>query len=82
MTVGFHLLRTAASRMQSKFGFRSLKQLLPKHVWARLRCRQRNRMEIMPGRLKDWQRVTTRHDKSPLVFLSSVALTKTVILWL
>jgi transposase len=46
------------------------------------RYRTRNRIEIMFGRLKDWRRVATRHDRSPNVFLSAIALAATVIFWL
>ena len=45
---------------------------------------KRNRIEIMFGRLKDWRRVATRHDRSPTVFLSAIAiaLAATVLFWL
>lgn len=46
------------------------------------RYKRRNRIEIMFGRLKDWRRVATRHDRRPEVFLSDVALAATVIFWL
>ena len=44
--------------------------------------RQRNRIEIMFGRLKDWRRVATRYDRCPTVFFSAIALAATVIFWL
>lgn len=46
------------------------------------RYRKRNRIEIMFGRLKDWRRVATRYDRSPIVFLSAIALAATVLFWL
>ena len=46
------------------------------------RYKQRNRIEIMFGRLKDWRRVATRYDRCPKVFLSAIALAATVIYWL
>ena len=46
------------------------------------RCKRRNRIEIMFGRLKDWRRVATRYDRCPKVFLSAIALAATVIFWL
>ena len=46
------------------------------------RCRRRDRIEIMSGRLKDWRRVATRHDRCPKVFPSAIALAATVIFWL
>ena len=46
------------------------------------RYKGRNRIEIMFGRLKDWRRVATRHDRCPKVFLSAIALAAIVIYWL
>ena len=46
------------------------------------RYKQRNRIEIMFGRLKDWRCVATRCDRCPKVFLSAIALAVTVIYWL
>ena len=43
------------------------------------RCRRRNRIEIMFGRLKDWRRVATRYDRCSKVFLSAIALAAVVI---
>ena len=42
------------------------------------RYRRRSRIEIMFGRLKDWRRVATCHDRCPKVFLSAIALAATV----
>lgn len=38
------------------------------------RCKRRNRIEILFGRLKDWHRMATRDDRGPKVFLSAIAL--------
>lgn len=46
------------------------------------RCKCRNRIKIMFGRLKDWRRVATRYDRCPKVFLSEIALAATIIYWL
>jgi transposase len=46
------------------------------------RDKRRNRIEIMFGRLKDWRRAATRHDRCPKVFLSEVARAATVMFWL
>ncbi len=46
------------------------------------RYKRRNRIEIMFGRLKDWQRVATRYGRCPKVFLSAIALAALVIYWL
>jgi hypothetical protein len=46
------------------------------------RYKRRNRIERMFGRLKNWRRFATRNDRSPTVFLSTIALAATVIFWL
>jgi transposase len=46
------------------------------------RYKQRNRIERMFGRLKDWRRIATRYNRSPTVFLSAMALAVAVIFWL
>ena len=46
------------------------------------RYKRRNRIEIMFGRLKDWQRVATRYDRCPKVFPSAIVLAALVIYWL
>ncbi len=43
------------------------------------RCKRRNRIEIMFGRLKDWRRIATRYDRCPIAFLSAIALDAAVI---
>jgi transposase len=50
--------------------------------YGKRRCRRRNRIERMFGRLKDWRHVATRYDRCPKVFLSAIALAATVIFWL
>lgn len=56
---------------------------LPKPAkYDKRRCKRRNRIEIMVGRLKDWRWVATRYDRCPKVFLSAVALAATVMSWL
>jgi transposase len=44
--------------------------------------RQRNRIERMFGRLKDFRRVATRYDKLARNFLSAAILAATVLWWL
>ena len=46
------------------------------------RCKRRNLIEIMFGRLKDWQRVATQYDRCPSTFFSVIALAATVLFWL
>ena len=42
----------------------------------------RHKIEVMFGRLKDWRRIAMRFDRSPIVFLSAIALAALVIYWL
>jgi transposase len=42
------------------------------------RYKRRYRIEIMFGRLKDWRRVATRHDRCPETFFSAIMLAATV----
>ena len=44
--------------------------------------RQRHRIEIMFGRIKDWRRIHTRYDRCAHTFMSAIALAATVIFWL
>jgi transposase len=44
--------------------------------------RQRNVIERMFGRLKDWRRIATRFDRKGKIFLAAIALAATVIWWL
>ena len=44
--------------------------------------RQRHRIEIMFGRLKDWRRVATRYDRCAHTFFSAICIAATVIFWL
>jgi transposase len=44
--------------------------------------RQRHRIEIMFGRLKDWRRIATRYDRCAHTFFSGITLAATVIFWL
>jgi transposase len=44
--------------------------------------KQRNRIERMFGRLKDWRRIATRYDRCAHTFLSAICIAATVIFWL
>ena len=44
--------------------------------------RQRHKIEIMFGRLKDWRRIHTRYDRCAHTFMSAIALAASVIFWL
>jgi putative transposase len=44
--------------------------------------RQRHRIEIMFGRLKDWRRIAMRYDRCAQTFFSAITLAATIIFWL
>jgi transposase len=44
--------------------------------------KQRNLVERMFGRLKDWRRIATRYDRCAHTFMSAIAIAATVIFWL
>ena len=44
--------------------------------------RQRHKIEIMFGKLKDWRRIHTRYDRCAHTFMSAICIAATVIFWL
>ena len=44
--------------------------------------RQRDRIEIAFGRLKDWRRIATRYDRCPTTFFGAITIATIVIFWL
>jgi transposase len=44
--------------------------------------KQRHRVEIMFGRLKDWRRVATRYDRCAHTFFSAICIAAVVIFWI
>ena len=44
--------------------------------------RERHKIEIMFGRLKDWRRIHTRYDRCAHAFFSAICIAATVIFWL
>jgi putative transposase len=44
--------------------------------------RQRHRIEIMFGRLKDWRRIAMRYDRCAHTFFAAITLAATVTFWL
>jgi transposase len=58
---------------------RSRKQPIPHDT---ILYRQRHRIEIMFGRLKDWRRIAMRYDRCALTFFSAITLAATVTFWL
>jgi putative transposase len=47
-----------------------------------VRYKQRNRIEHMFGRLKDWRRIAMRYDRCAHTFVSAISIAATVIFWL
>jgi transposase len=45
------------------------------------RYKQRNLIERMLGRLKDWRRIATRHDRCAHTFMPAIRIAATVIFW-
>lgn len=44
--------------------------------------RQRHRIEIAFGRLKDWRRIATRYDRCATTFFGAITLAVVIIFWL
>ncbi len=44
--------------------------------------KQRHKVEIMFGRLKDWRRVATRYDRCAHIYFSSICIAATMIFWI
>ena len=44
--------------------------------------KQRNLVERMFGRLKDWRRIATRYDRCAHTFMSAICIAAAVIFWL
>ena len=44
--------------------------------------KQRYRVEVMFGRLKDWRRIAMRSDRCAHTFFSAITLAATIIFWL
>ena len=44
--------------------------------------KQRNRIERMFGRLKDWRRIAMRYDRCAHTFFSAICIAAAVIFWL
>jgi|SRR3546814_3324273 transposase len=44
--------------------------------------RQRHKIEIMFGRLKDWRRIHTRYDRCAHTFMPAICIAAAVIFWL
>ena len=53
-----------------------------KNCFSAVLYRNRNVIERMFGRLKDFRRIATRYDRNAATYLAAVALAATVIYWL
>lgn len=51
-------------------------------LYDRTLYRQRHRIETMFGRLKDWRRVATRHDRYAHTFFSAICIAAIITFWL
>ena len=58
---------------------RSRKTLVP---YDTALYRQRHRIEVMFGRLKDWRRIATRYDRCAHTFFAAIVIAATVTFWL
>lgn len=67
--------RATAASIPSK---RNRKVAIPHDV---ARYRQRHKVEIMFGRLKNWRRIQTRYDRFAHTFMSAIAIAALVIFW-
>jgi transposase len=52
-----------------------------RHAFDEIAYRQRNLIERMFCRLKDWRRIATRYDKLATHFAASVALAAAILWW-
>jgi transposase len=52
------------------------------HPYDTTLYRQRYRVEVMFGRLKDWRRIAMRYDRCAHTFMSAIVIAATVIFWI
>ena len=53
-----------------------------KNCFSPALCRERNAIECMVARLKDFRRIATRYDRLAQIFLAAICLEATVCYWL
>ena len=44
--------------------------------------RQRHKIEIMFGRIKDWRRIHTRYNRCAHTFMSAICIAATILFWI
>jgi transposase len=72
-----------SSRPSSRPSIRpSIRRRKPRLPYDAAACRQRNLIERMFCRLKDYRRVATRYDKLARNFLATAILAATIIWWI
>jgi len=50
--------------------------------YDKLLYKQRHKIENVFGRIKDWRRVATRHDRCAHTFMSAISIAATMCYWL
>jgi putative transposase len=77
-----------ARKLRQDLAFRGTATVIPsnpthKHPWSldRETYKQRNLIERMFNRLKDFRRIATRYDKLACNFVSAIALAAVVLWW-
>ena len=75
-------LRNLLAQLDIEAVIPSIARRKPLIPYDREACRQRNLIERMFARLKDFRRVATRYDKLARNFLASVLIAATVIWWI
>jgi transposase len=58
------------------------KHRIIQHPYDPTLYRQRHKIEVMFGRLKDWRRIAMRYDRCAHTFMATITIAATVIFWL
>ena len=52
------------------------------HPYDTILYRQRHRIEVMFGKLKDWRRIAMRYDRCAHTFMSAIVIAAIVVFWI
>jgi len=52
------------------------------HPYNTTLYRQRHRIEVMFGKLKDWRRIAMRYDRCAHTFMSAIVIAAIVVFWI
>jgi putative transposase len=74
--------RTALTRRGTTPCIPPRKNRKVQHVYDATLYRQRHRIEVMFGRMKDWRRIAMRYDRCAHTFMSAIVIAATVIFWI